>query len=87
MTEEVKVTQADKLCAQAIRESVSAATSDMIAARHRIAAQAELLEALEWIFPLLERVDADNIPITQADLPFGKLYAANVAIAKAKGEA
>lgn len=41
------VTQEDRICAKGIRESLSAATGDMLAARHRTASQAELLEALE----------------------------------------
>jgi hypothetical protein len=42
-----RVTQADRLCAKAIRESLSAATGDMIAARHRQSATDPLLAALE----------------------------------------
>lgn len=52
----VTVTQADQLCAKAIRESLSAATGDMIAARHRTQAAAAAKAREEGLREACERI-------------------------------
>lgn len=79
MTEQVKVTQADRDAAQALCASGWTHATEAFA-RHAIAAQAELLEALENARAVL----IEHYAAQENEYPLDKI---NAAIAKAKGEA